>query len=145
MHVLDIERLGRELSPHCYLATADDAGQPHVVPVHPGWEEATIWIMTAATTVKSRNIRANPRVAMHWRTNDVGDGLLVFGNATIHTDDETKNRLWSGVFDYDLATFAPEGPTSPEVTFLSVQPDRAVHALAYGAGGVQRWKDSRHE
>lgn len=140
MNVTDIEPLGRGLSVRCYLATVSPAGEPHVVPVHPAWTGSTIWVMTSRTAAKSRNIAHNPRVAMHWETNDAGDGLLVWGNATIHDDVETKTRLWTGVFDYDLAAFAPEGPTSPEVVFLAMKPTRAVHALAYGAGGVQRWQ-----
>ncbi len=140
MNASDIEAVGRALSVRCYLATADTEGEPHVVPVHPAWEGSTIWIMTARSAVKSRNISDNPRVAMHWETNDGGDGLLVWGDATIHGDAETKARLWNGVFDYDLDVFAPDGVDSPEVVFLAIEPTRAVHAIAYGAGGVRRWK-----
>lgn len=140
MHAVNIEPIARELSVRSYLATTDERGEPHVVPVHPAWVGTTIWVMTASSAVKSRNIRTNPQVAMHWETNDVGDGLLVWGTAEVHSDIETKTRLWSGVFDYDLDSFAPNGPSSPDVSFLSIEPNRAVHALAYGAGGVQRWR-----
>ena len=95
--------------------------------------------MTGRSAVKSRNILHNPRVAMHWEVSDAGDGLLVWGDATIHADVATKTRLWTGVFDYDLAVFAPDGINSPETVFLAIEPVKAVHALAYGAGGVQRW------
>lgn len=142
MNLRDIEPLGRGLSARCYLATTGESGEPHVVPVHPGWDGTTIWIMTARAAVKSRNISHNPRVAMHWETNDSGDGLLVWGDATIQGDVATKTRLWAGVFDYDLAEFAPDGINSPETVFLAIEPVKAVHALAYGAGGVQRWKRS---
>ena len=140
MNILDIEQIARGLSVRTYLATADDEGNPHVVPVHPAWEGPTIWVMTSLTTVKARNIEANHQVAMHWETNDAGDGLLVQGTAAIVTDLNTKTRLWSGVFDYDLSAFAPDGPGTPDVAFLRIEPHRAVHALGYGAGGVQRWK-----
>lgn len=43
------------------------------------------------------------------------------------------------MFDYDLDAFAPGGIDSPETVFISVEPLRAVHALAYGTAGVQRW------
>lgn len=138
MHLSDIETLARALSVRCYLATANAENIPHVVPVHPGWEGSTIWIMTATHSVKARNIANNSQVAMHWETNDAGDGLLVWGEAHVRNDDPTKVRLWDGVFDYDLSAFAQGGPTSPDVVFLEVQPVRAVHALAYGTGGVQR-------
>lgn len=139
MNESDIEPIGRGLSVRCYLATTGPDGEPHVVPVHPAWEGSTIWVMTGRQAVKSRNVAHNPRVAMHWEVSDRGDGLLVWGDATIHGDAATKTRLWTGVFDYDLAAFAPDGLTSPDTVFLAIEPVRAVHALAYGAGGVQRW------
>lgn len=139
MHVSDIEAIGRQLSPRTYLATIGPHDEPHVVPVHPGWEGSTIWIMTGTTAVKTRNIAEHRRVSMHWETNDAGDGLLVWGDATIHSDAATKARLWSGVFDYDLAEFAPGGSASPDIVFLAIEPVKAVHALAYGSAGVQRW------
>ena len=33
---------------------------------------------------------------------EAGDGVEVWGTATVHADLETKRRLWTGVFDYDL-------------------------------------------
>lgn len=142
MDIDDIETIGRALSVRTYLATVNNDGEPHVVPVHPAWEGSTIWVMTGTTAVKARNIAHNSKVALHWEASDAGDGLLVWGDASIHSDIETKTRLWHGVFDYDLNAFAPNGPTSPEVVFLAIRPARAVHAIAYGAGGVQRWTRS---
>lgn len=139
MNIDDIEAIGRALSVRTYLATVNEHGEPHVVPVHPAWEGSTIWVMTGSTAIKTRNIEQNSKVALHWETSVVGDGLLVWGDASIHRDVETKTRLWSGVFDYDLNAFAPDGPTSPNIVFLAIEPVRAVHALAYGTGGVQRW------
>lgn len=136
----DIEGLARALSVRTYLATTSPDLEPHVVPVHPGWEGNTIWIMTAHSSVKVRNALANPKVAMHWETNDEGDGLLVWGTAVMFSDLDTKERLWTGVFSYDLEEFAPNGLNNPDVGFLAITPHRAVHAIAYGAGGVQRWQ-----
>lgn len=142
MNIEDIEIIARGLSVRTYLATTNPAMEPHVVPVHPAWEGTTIWIMTSRSSVKARNIEANPTVAMHWETNEAGDGILVWGAATTHGDRATKQRLWTGVFDYDLDEFAPDGINDPATVFVAVEPQRAVHALAYGAGGVQRW--ARH-
>lgn len=140
MLLSDIEEIGRSMSVRSYLATTDGEGHPHVVPVHPGWEGSTIWVMTTETAKKARNIASNPNIAMHWESGDAGDGLLVWGRASIHDDAETKHRLWHGVFDYDLSAFAPNGPDSPEIVFLAVTPTKAAYAKAYGAGGVQRWQ-----
>ena len=46
---------------------------------------------------------------MHWQVTEAGDGVEVWGTAEVHTDVETKRRLWTGVFDYDLDQFAPGG------------------------------------
>ena len=139
----DIERLGRNLSPRAYLATCGPDREPDVVPVHPGWEGSTIWIMTGRSSVKVANIAHNPSVALHWETNGRGDGLLVWGRASLHDEPATKRRLWHGVFDYDLDLFASDGQASTETVFIGVEPSRAIHALAYGAAGIRRWRAAR--
>ena len=69
-----------------------------------------------------------------------GDGVELWGTATVHTDVETKRRLWDGVFDYNLGDFAPGGPDgSPESPFVSVDPSRAVMMLTYGTRGTKHW------
>ncbi len=128
------------LSPWAHLATVGADGKPDVVPVHPCWEGDTMWIMVGAESVKATNTAANPNVALHWQVTEVGDGVELWGSATLHTDVATKQRLWTAVFDYDLNAFAPGGPeNSPETGMLAVTPERAIILHGYGAGGVQRW------
>ncbi len=140
---MDLERVKKEsarLSPWAHLATVGGDGNPDVVPVHPAWERDTIWIMTGAKSVKIRNIAHNPNVAMHWQVTEVGDGVEVWGRAEVHSDVETKKRLWNGVFDYDLNQFAPGGPEgSPDVVFLAVRPARALYLASYGMKGRETW------
>ena len=134
---------GTALSPWAHLATIGADQQPDVVPVHPCWEGDTVWIMCGLDSVKVRNIAHNPHVALHWQVTEVGDGLEVWGTATVHADLDTKRRLWNGVFDYDLNLFAPGGPdASPDTAFIAVQPGRAMYMKAYGMGGVTRWTAS---
>lgn len=64
----------------------------------------------------------------------------MWGRAVVHTDTETKRRLWTGVFDYDLNIFAPDGPEGASSGFIQVVPERAVFLKAYGSQGVFRWK-----
>ena len=135
----DVKEFARGLSPWAHLATIDAHGGPHVVPVHPCWEGDTLWVMVGATSTKVRNVAANPRVAMHWQVTEAGDGVELWGDAHVATDVETKRRLWTGVFDYDLDAFAPGGPESPETAFLGVTPTRALIVKTYGIGGMQRW------
>lgn len=69
-----------------------------------------------------------------------GDGVELWGTATVHDDLDTKRRLWKGVFDYDLDQFAPGGPDgSPDTAFMAVRPTRALVLKQYGMGGMQRW------
>lgn len=140
---MDLERVKREsarLSPWAHLATVGADGEPDVVPVHPAWEGDTIWFMTGASSVKARNLGHQPTVAMHWQVTEVGDGLEVWGRAEVFTDTATKQRLWTGVFDYDLNLFAPGGPEgSPDTAFVAVRPDRALYLEAYGMKGRHTW------
>jgi len=140
MDLEDVRTHARELSPWAHLATVGADGAPDVVPVHPCWEGDTIWAMIGRDSVKARNLRANDRIAMHWQVTDKGDGLEVWGTASVHNDIETKRRLWKGVFDYDLDMFAPGGPEkSPDTAFLRVEPRRAMYLKAYGMRGIERW------
>ena len=84
---------------------------------------------------------AHADVALHWQITEAGDGVEVWGTATVHGDLETKRRLWTGVFDYDLDLFSPGGPDgSPNTVFVAVQPERALSIKAYGLGGRETWK-----
>ncbi len=140
---MDLERVKREaarLSPGTHVATVGPDGDPDVAPVHPAWEGDTIWFMAGATSVKVRNIAHHPNVALHWQVTEAGDGVEVWGTATVHTDLDTKKRLWNGVFDYDLNLFAPGGPDdSPGTAFVAVRPERALFLKAYGMGGREVW------
>ena len=129
------------LSPWAHLATVGSDGHPDVVPVHPCWEGDTMWIMVGISSVKARNISANPNVALHWQVTEAGDGVELWGTAELFTDLDTKRRLWDGVFDYDLNAFSPGGPeNSPGTGFLAVTPPRAAVMPQYGMGGISRWR-----
>lgn len=129
-----------------HLATTAPDGAPHVVPVHPSWEDATLWVMVGLESVKVRNIGHDPRVMLHWQVGeDTGfDSLMVWGRAAVHDDLDTKRRLWTGVFDYDLDMFSPGGPEgSPETGFVAIEPERAVVLRAFGSAGREEWRAGR--
>jgi len=128
------------LSPWAHLATVGADGKPDVVPIHPGWDGDTLWAMVGVDSVKARNIKANADVALHWQVTEAGDGVEVWGIATLHDDLDTKRRLWTGVFDYDLNLFSPGGPEdSPDTGFVAIQPERALFLKAYGMAGKDTW------
>ena len=136
----EVKVFASTLSPWAHLATVGADGEPDVVPVHPCWEGDTLWAMVGLTSVKARNVAANPNVALHWQVTEVGDGVELWGTAEVHDDIETKRRLWDGVFDYDLNAFSPGGPEdSPQTGFLAITPTRALVLEQYGMGGVRRW------
>ena len=140
----EIKAFASGLSPWAHLATIGADGSPDVVPVHPAWEGERLWAMVDANSLKARNVSANPRVAMHWQVTEKGDGVELWGTASVHADVETKRRLWTGVFDYNLDDFAQGGPDdSPGAAFLEVEPRRALIVIAYGMGGLKRWKAAR--
>ena len=137
----EIRSFAATLSPWAHMATVGADGEPDVVPIHPAWEGDTLWAMIGADSVKARNIAANPRVALHWQVGEAGDGVELWGRASVHADVETKRRLWNGLFDYDLNIFEPGGPDdSPGAAFVSVEPSRAVILLMYGLKWVRRWR-----
>ena len=140
MDLQEIKEKAAALSPWAHLATVGADGKPDVVPVHPCWEGDVLWVMIGASSVKARNIASTPDVALHWQVTEAGDGVALWGTATVHDDLDTKRRLWTGVFDYDLNLFAPGGPDqSPDTAFLAIEPQRALYMAAYGMGGTFRW------
>lgn len=146
MELEELKAKAAALSPWAHMATVGADSKPDVVPVHPCWESSgdgkpdVLWIMCGTGSVKVNNIATNPNVALHWQVTAKGDGVELWGTATVHTDVETKRRLWTGVFDYDLNVFAPEGPdNSPDTAFIAILPERALWLDTYGMGGTDRW------
>lgn len=138
-----IRDAAQQLSSWAHLATVGVDGRPDVVPVHPCWEGDVLWVMVGTTSVKARNIAHNNQVALHWQVTEVGDGVEMWGRASLHDDVATKRRLWNGVFDYDLNAFAPGGPdNSPTTGFMRVDVDRALYLQMYGVKGRFVWARS---
>ena len=140
---MDLEKVKAEtarLSQWAHVATVGADGDPDVVPVHPAWEGDTLWFMAGVQSVKARNIAHHPNVAVHWQVDESGDGVEVWGRAEVHDDIATKQRLWTGVFSYNLSDFSPGGPEgSPDMAFVAVRPARAVYLINYGMGGREIW------
>lgn len=109
-----------------YLGTADEHGRPHVSVVAPGFSPGTMWFATRPGSKKFRNLRRNPGVAFYWQVGGDGPGeLAAWGDATLHDDQDSRNRVWdSGHLPYDLEQFF--GPReSADVAFAEVAVSRA--------------------
>ena len=89
-------------APIAFLATA--AGdQPLVRAVTPAYEGTTIFVATDPDTPKVRQIRNNPLVnLMHWGQDF--RHVSVLARASLVTDPETLDRLWS-TFPYALSDY----------------------------------------
>ena len=133
----------RRLGHWAYVATANKSGKPFVTPVHPCWEDHTLWAMVELESAKAKNVGVNPQVSCHWMVGeDTGmDSLIVWGGGEILSDVETKKRLWDDVFDYDLEMWAPGGPENcPDKGFLKVTPEKIILLKFYGASGRLEWQ-----
>lgn len=140
MELDEVKAETARLSNWAHLATVGADGNPDVVPVWPAWQDDTLWIFTHTPTVKVRNLASNPNVALHWQVDESGDGVELWGTATVDTDLDTKRRLWTGVFTYNLEDFAPGGLESPDNCFVAVRPERALALKQYGMAGRDTWK-----
>ena len=123
----------------CALATVE-GGEPRVRMVHPTWEGDILWIATGPETPKARQIRENSSVDIQFQVApDDFIHLLVRGQATIFTDQATKERIWD-VMDYDLAQFWPAGPSSPEYCVIKVEPQRVELSEMFGSMNKKVWR-----
>ena len=143
MDIEEVIKASKDLGEWAHIATVSGSGTPYVTPVHPCWEGETLWIMVGINSVKSKNIADSPSVSLHWQVSEETsfDSLIIWGQAKLFTNIETKISLWSGVFDYDLNVFAPHGPkNSPETGFVSVKPTKAVLLKEMGIGARLIWR-----
>jgi PPOX class probable F420-dependent enzyme len=140
MDLDDVKAETARLSNWAHIATVGADGNPDVVPVWPAWQDDTLWIFTGTNSVKVRNLASNPNVALHWQVDVSGDGVEVLGRATVDTNLDTKRRLWTGVFTYNLDDFAPGGLESPDNCFVAVRPERALVLRQYGIAGRETWR-----
>jgi|FaiFalFF_MnMetaG_3_1042247.scaffolds.fasta_scaffold08547_3 nitroimidazol reductase NimA-like FMN-containing flavoprotein (pyridoxamine 5'-phosphate oxidase superfamily) len=69
----------------CSLATIDESGFPHCVPVGYTYYRGAIYIATYSKTKKVRNVARNPKccVLVHIMERGRGKGLMIQGTATL--------------------------------------------------------------
>ncbi len=124
----------------CALATVADNNEPRVRMVHPTWEGDVLWIATGPQTAKAREIQQNGMVDIQFQVAPPDFiHLLVRGNASVLTDQDTKSRIWD-VMDYDLAQFWPSGATSPDYCVIRVEPLRVELSYMFGTMNKRVWK-----
>ncbi|MGH7949839.1 MAG: pyridoxamine 5'-phosphate oxidase family protein [Candidatus Binataceae bacterium] len=126
-----------------YLATAN-GGQPKLRVVHPAIEGERVWVATGRTSPKAAHISQNPKVELFYQVGTDFVNLTVTGTAKFIDDMSEKKRMWEDkVFDYELAQFWPQGPTSKDFGLLLIEPARVeLTSLGEMSQGVkpQVWK-----
>ena len=78
---------------------------------------------------------------MHWQVDESGDGVEVWGTATVHTDPDTKRRLWTGRVHLQPRRLRPRRPRVAATTASWPSgPDAALALKQYGMAGRDTWR-----
>jgi general stress protein 26 len=103
------------------LVTLDEDGAPRMrsVEVRPPDEDFVLWIATNPRTRKVAQIRANPKIALHFEVDEEGSYVSLLGTATLH-DDEATLREISWRDPEERRAFWPDFPT--DYLLIRVQP-----------------------
>lgn len=77
-----------------WLTTVRPNGLPQPAPIWFHWDGETLLIFSEPTSLKVRNLAANPRASLHFNCGDDGEDVVVFtGEATTSTTLPPKERL----------------------------------------------------
>ncbi|WP_282692600.1 pyridoxamine 5'-phosphate oxidase family protein [Streptomyces sp. CC208A] len=78
------ERLAEEMD--LWVASADEAGLPYLVPLSFLWDGTAVWLVTRLSNPTGRNLATNPRTRL--ALGDTRDVVLLDGEVTSYTHDE---------------------------------------------------------
>ena len=136
--LLEIAREVVEAAAFVSLATLDEEGYPAVRamdPLPPG-EDWVVWLATNPGSRKVEQLRARPRVALHYLAEGVPAYVTLIGRARLVDDREMKARHWK-------ESWTPFYPDRDESALLiEVTPIRLeVVSEAHGApGDAETWR-----
>ena len=130
-----------------WLTTVRADSRPHVTPLIGVWHDGALHISTGKDEQKTKNIAANPAVALTTGRNDLAGGtdLVVQGRAERVTDGESLQVLadaWEAKYgpdwhyDVGVGGFIQRG--SPGVWVFRIAPDVA-YAFGKGPYSQTRW------
>jgi hypothetical protein len=103
-----------------WISTTRPDGRPHATPVWGVWVEDTFYFGGDPATRRSRNLDANPAVAVHLESGD--DVLILEGVAEKHTEQNTDPALLKRIDDayeakYHMRHGTPVWAVRPTVVF----------------------------
>ncbi len=97
----DEQRL--EPAANIWLATVRPNGTPHLIPIWFVWENSKVYLCTSGSSVKSRNIRANPHISL--ALEDGTNPLVIEGKATIlETMPDEVAAAFQSKYHWDIRT-----------------------------------------
>lgn len=136
--LLEIAREVVEAAAFVSLATLDDEGYPAVRAMDPlpPDEDWVVWLATNPGSRKVEQLRARPRVALHYLVEGVPAYVTLIGRARLVDDPETKARHWKESW----TPFYPDRGES--VLLIEVTPIRLeVVSESHGApGDPETWR-----
>lgn len=136
--LLGIAREVVEAAAFVSLATLDEEGYPAVRAMDPlpPDEDWVVWLATNPASRKVEQLRASPRVALHYLAEGVPAYVTLIGRARLVDDPETKARHWKESW----TPFYPDRGES--VLLIEVTPIRLeVVSEAHGApGDAETWR-----
>jgi len=98
-------------------------GRPHAAPVWGVWLEGALYFGSSPSSVKARNLKANPAVSAHLESGD--EAVMIEGRAVEATDRATLERM-AAAYGAKYPGFRPA--LKPDELFLMVRP---ILALAW--------------
>lgn len=86
-----------------WVSTVRRDGRPHAMPVWAVWLNGALYFSTARTSVKARNLYANPRCVVS--TDRADEAVILEGAAAIEDDHAVLRPAWDAYkakYDWDL-------------------------------------------
>ena len=123
----------------CAWSTSSKTG-PRVRMVHPTWEGDILWLATAPSSPKAKQMANQPAVDIQWQVSPPDFlHIMTRGTAELFMDDATRAHVWD-VLDYDLNDFFSGGPTDPDYVAVKVTPTRVELAEMFGSENQRIWR-----
>lgn len=82
--------------------------------------DGTLWFLSSTESEKNKDIAADDRVALTFQNDGKSEYLAVYGQATIYTDQGTKEKYWT---DFANAWF--DGKEDPTLSVIGINPESA--------------------
>jgi general stress protein 26 len=114
-----VERLS---AAHNYwVSTVRPDRRPHAMPVWAVWHDGLVYFSTAKTSVKARNLYANPHCVV--TTEDANEAVIVEGDASVVDDAAVLQPVWDAYkakYEWDLQG-EPMFAVRPLVAFAFIE------------------------